>query len=52
MISTLVAVSSIINDYVREGRLDEASQPVLVQRADASQDTLVQLKGLNIEFGR
>ena len=52
MISTLIAVSSLTDDYVREGRLDATSRSVLAELADASQGTLAQLEGLRTEFER
>ncbi|KAL8753859.1 MAG: hypothetical protein Q9184_005299, partial [Pyrenodesmia sp. 2 TL-2023] len=50
IISTLVGVSGITNDYVQEQRLDAASQSHLVSLAKTSQTTLAQLQDLLEDF--
>lgn len=50
LITHLMSISSLTDDYVREGRLDSASQSLLVQLANDSQGTLAQLKALLAEF--
>lgn len=50
LINNLIRVSSLTDDYVREGRLDSASQSLLVQLANDSHGTLAQLKALLADF--
>lgn len=50
IISTLISVSGITNDYVHEQRLDAASQSRLISLAETSQTTLAQLQGLLVDF--
>lgn len=52
MISALIAVSGITDEYVHEQRLDSASQSCLVSLAETSQTTLAQLQGLLVDFER
>ncbi|KAL8726545.1 MAG: hypothetical protein Q9181_006010 [Wetmoreana brouardii] len=52
LISTLLAVSSVTDDYVREERLDEAGRSMLAQLAETSRSTLAQLEILKTECER
>ena len=50
VISTLIAVSSMTDEYSREGRLDKDSQFELVKLVADCQDTLSQLERLKCDF--